>query len=51
VGHGIVIVNAGGARAADVLALIAQIKEKALCERNIALETEVQIVGEEEPLA
>jgi UDP-N-acetylenolpyruvoylglucosamine reductase len=49
--HGNFIVNEGGATAADVLALIARVKEKALRERNITLETEVQIVGEEEPLA
>ena len=45
--HGNFIVNEGGATASDVLALIAQIKEKALRERGIKLETEVQIVGEE----
>jgi UDP-N-acetylenolpyruvoylglucosamine reductase len=49
--HGNFIVNEGGASAGDVLALIAQIKEKALRERQIALETEVQIVGEEESIS
>jgi len=44
--HGNFIVNDGGATATDVLTLIDQIKEKALRERGIALETEVQIVGE-----
>jgi len=48
--HGNFIVNEGGATASEVLMLIAQIKEKARRERNITLETEVQIVGEEEPL-
>jgi UDP-N-acetylmuramate--L-alanine ligase/UDP-N-acetylenolpyruvoylglucosamine reductase len=46
--HGNFIVNDGGATARDVLTLIEQIKEKALRERGITLETEVQIVGEEE---
>ena len=45
--HGNFLVNAGGATAADVLALIDKVKETALRERGIALETEVQIVGEE----
>ncbi len=45
--HGNFIVNDGGASAADVLALIALIKERALRERGITLETEVQIIGEE----
>ena len=43
--HGNFIVNDGGATAADVLALIAQIKETALRERGVELRTEVQIVG------
>jgi UDP-N-acetylmuramate--alanine ligase len=47
--HGNFIVNDGGASARDVLTLIGQIKEKALGERGVTLETEVQIVGEEEP--
>jgi UDP-N-acetylenolpyruvoylglucosamine reductase len=45
--HGNFIVNSGGASATDVLTLIGEIKEVALRERGIALETEVQIVGEE----
>ncbi len=45
--HGNFIVNDGGATAGDVLALISRIKETALRERGIALETEVQIIGEE----
>ena len=44
--HGNFIVNDGGATAADVLALIEQIKTAARDERGIDLETEVQIVGE-----
>jgi len=45
--HGNFIVNDGGATAADVLAVIDKVKEVALRERGIKLETEVQIVGEE----
>jgi UDP-N-acetylmuramate--alanine ligase len=48
--HGNFIVNDGGATAADVLALIAQIKDRALAERGLTLHTEVQIVGEEKAL-
>jgi UDP-N-acetylmuramate--L-alanine ligase/UDP-N-acetylenolpyruvoylglucosamine reductase len=43
--HGNFIVNDGGATAADVLALIAQVQAAALKERGIQLETEVQIAG------
>jgi len=45
--HGNFIVNDGGATAAEILELIAQIKAAAKKERGIELETEVQIVGEE----
>ena len=45
--HGNFLVNDGGATAADVLALIDKVKEVALRERGIKLETEVQIIGEE----
>ena len=45
--HGNFIVNSGGATATEVLTLIAKVKETALRERGITLETEVQIVGEE----
>ena len=48
--HGNFIVNEGGATARDVIALIAQIQERALQERKIELHTEVQIVGQEEPV-
>jgi UDP-N-acetylmuramate--L-alanine ligase/UDP-N-acetylenolpyruvoylglucosamine reductase len=44
--HGNFIVNDGGASAAEVLELIEKIKAEALARRGIALETEVQIVGE-----
>jgi UDP-N-acetylmuramate--L-alanine ligase/UDP-N-acetylenolpyruvoylglucosamine reductase len=45
--HGNFIVNDGGASAAEVLELIAKIKETARAKRGIELETEVQIVGED----
>jgi len=48
--HGNFIVNRGGASAEDVLALIEQIKEQALKTREITLETEVQILGEDDSL-
>ncbi len=48
--HGNFIVNEGGATARDVLALIAQIQERARAERKIELHTEVQIVGQDEPV-
>ena len=44
--HGNFIVNDGGATAAEMLKLIDQIKTAAQTKRGIALETEVQIVGE-----
>ena len=45
--HGNFIVNDEKASAADVLNLIAKVQETAQRERGIALETEVQIIGEE----
>ncbi len=47
--HGNFIVNDGGATASDVLALIDKICRIAMERRGILLETEVQIVGVEEP--
>ena len=47
--HGNFIVNDGGATAKEVLELISQIKARAKAERGIVMETEVQIVGEDEP--
>jgi UDP-N-acetylenolpyruvoylglucosamine reductase len=44
--HGNFIVNEGGARAEDVLALIEVIRTRAREERGIELETEVEIIGE-----
>lgn len=46
--HGNFIVNRGKATASDVLSLIESIKMKALEERGVELETEVQILGEDE---
>ena len=46
--HGNFIVNRGGAAAGDVLGLIERIKSKARSERNIELETEVKILGEDD---
>lgn len=49
--HGNFLMNTGGAPAQDMLDLIASIKQAALQERGITLETEVQIIGEDAPLA
>ncbi|MBT8045293.1 MAG: UDP-N-acetylmuramate dehydrogenase, partial [Verrucomicrobiae bacterium] len=46
--HGNFIVNRGKAKAADVLGLIDDIRRKAKSERDITMETEVQIIGEDE---
>lgn len=48
--HGNFIVNDGGAKAADVLQLIEQIQLAAREQRGIELETEVQILGQQEPV-
>lgn len=45
--HGNFIVNKGGATADDILRLIGRIRERALSERGIELQTEVQIIGGE----
>ncbi|MEM7010694.1 MAG: UDP-N-acetylmuramate--L-alanine ligase [Verrucomicrobiota bacterium] len=47
--HGNFIVNDGGASATDALALIEKIKAKAREERDVELETEVQILGTDAP--
>ena len=46
--HGNFIVNDGSATAKDVLALIVLIRERARTERGIELQTEVEIVGEDQ---
>jgi len=48
--HGNFIVNDGKATARQVLDLIADITAKAKAERGIDLETEVQIIGQDEPI-
>ena len=47
--HGNFLVNRGGATARDILNLIESIRQKARDERGIDLETEVKILGEDEP--
>ncbi|MBK1791731.1 UDP-N-acetylmuramate--L-alanine ligase [Persicirhabdus sediminis] len=44
--HGNFIINRGKATASDVLELISRIQDKAKTQRNIDLETEVQIIGD-----
>lgn len=46
--HGNFLVNRGQARAKEVLDLIEQIRQQAKAERGVDLETEVQIVGEDD---
>ena len=46
--HGNFIVNTGGAKTADVLALVEQIRDKARAERGIEMEMEVKVIGEDE---
>ena len=46
--HGNFIVNNGDATAGDILRLIDRIRDRALGERGIELQTEVQIVGRED---
>jgi len=45
--HANFIVNEGGATAEEVLALISLVRDRVQAERGIALETEVEIVGED----
>ena len=45
--HGNFIINDGGATARDVLALIAALQARVLAERGVALQTEVEIIGED----
>lgn len=47
--HGNFVVNQGGATAKDILQLIESIQQKAKSERGVDLETEVKILGEDEP--
>ena len=47
--HGNFVVNQGGASALEILTLIEFIQDKARDERRVELETEIKILGEEEP--
>ena len=47
--HGNFVVNQGGATALEILTLIEFIQEKARDERNVELETEIKILGDDEP--
>jgi UDP-N-acetylmuramate--alanine ligase len=47
--HGNFVVNQGGATALEILTLIEFIQEKAQEERSVTLETEVKILGDDEP--
>ena len=47
--HGNFIINQGGATATEILNLIDSIKQTSLEERGIELETEIKILGEDEP--
>ena len=47
--HGNFVVNQGGASALEILTLIEFIQEKARDERRVELETEIKILGEDEP--
>jgi UDP-N-acetylmuramate--alanine ligase len=47
--HGNFVVNQGGATAKEILQLIESIQHKAKSERGVDLETEVKILGEDEP--
>ncbi len=47
--HGNFVVNQGGASAKDILQLIESIQQKARTERGVDLETEIKILGEDEP--
>lgn len=47
--HGNFVVNQGGATATEILQLIETIQQKAKSERRVELETEVKILGEDEP--
>jgi len=47
--HGNFVVNQGGASALEIITLIEFIQEKAKDERNVELETEIKILGEDEP--
>jgi UDP-N-acetylmuramate--L-alanine ligase/UDP-N-acetylenolpyruvoylglucosamine reductase len=47
--HGNFVVNQGGATATEILQLIESIQQTAKSERGVDLETEIKIIGEDEP--
>jgi UDP-N-acetylenolpyruvoylglucosamine reductase len=47
--HGNFVVNQGGASAKEILQLIESIQQKAKTEQGIGLETEIKILGDDEP--
>lgn len=47
--HGNFLVNRGGANALELTTLIEFLQEKAMEDRNLTLETEVKILGDEDP--
>jgi UDP-N-acetylenolpyruvoylglucosamine reductase len=47
--HGNFVVNQGGATALEILTLIEFIQEKARDERQVELETEIKILGDDDP--
>lgn len=49
--HANFILNEGGATASEVLALLEQVRAEVLNQHGVRLETEVQIIGEEETLS
>jgi UDP-N-acetylmuramate--L-alanine ligase/UDP-N-acetylenolpyruvoylglucosamine reductase len=47
--HGNFVINQGGASALEILTLIEFVQEKARDERRVELETEIKILGDDEP--
>jgi UDP-N-acetylmuramate--L-alanine ligase/UDP-N-acetylenolpyruvoylglucosamine reductase len=47
--HGNFVINRGGASAREILQLIDSIQQTARAERGVDLETEIKIIGEDEP--
>jgi UDP-N-acetylmuramate dehydrogenase len=45
--HGNYIINKGSARAADVLSLMATIRDKVYSEKGVMLEPEIKVIGED----
>ena len=47
--HGNFVINQGGATAREILTLIDSIQQTARAERGVNLETEIKVIGEDEP--